>query len=139
MSYYALFQGMAASKPTSRLSMHLYLLNHLAYNLGPYSAFWAVSLLTTDLITHSLTAIYHFTGIRSLTLFGTEFLRPHKTSALPPVSYSMTLCLNAFRGEPASSWLDWHFTPNHNSSTDFSTSVGSDLHVVSPTLHPGHG
>ena len=49
------------------------------------------------------------------------------------------LCLNAFRGEPASSWLDWHFTPNHNSSTDFSTSVGSDLHVVSPTLHPGHG
>ena len=49
------------------------------------------------------------------------------------------LCLNAFRGEPASSWLDWHFTPNHNSSTDFSTSVGSDLHVVLPTLHPGHG
>lgn len=49
------------------------------------------------------------------------------------------LCLNAFRGEPASSWLDWHFTPNHNSSADFSTSVGSDLHVVSPTLHPGHG
>lgn len=50
-----------------------------------------------------------------------------------------TLCLNAFRGEPASSWLDWHFTPNHNSSADFSTSVGSDLHVVLPTLHPGHG
>ena len=49
------------------------------------------------------------------------------------------LCLNAFRGEPASSWLDWHFTPNHNSSADFSTSVGSDLHVVSPTLHPDHG
>ena len=52
---------------------------------------------------------------------------------------SPTLCLNAFRGEPASSWLDWHFTPNLNSSTDFSTSVGSDLHVVLPTLHPGHG
>ena len=50
-----------------------------------------------------------------------------------------TLCLNAFRGEPASSWLDWHFTPNLNSSTDFSTSVGSDLHVVLPTLHPGQG
>ena len=52
---------------------------------------------------------------------------------------SPTLCLNAFRGEPASSWLDWHFTPNLNSSTDFSTSVGSDLHVVLPTLHPGQG
>lgn len=50
-----------------------------------------------------------------------------------------TLCLNAFRGEPASSWLDWHFTPNLNSSTDFSTSVGSVLHVVLPTLHPGQG
>ena len=52
---------------------------------------------------------------------------------------SPTLCLNAFRGEPASSWFDWHFTPNLNSSTDFSTSVGSDLHVVLPTLHPGQG
>ena len=52
---------------------------------------------------------------------------------------NQTLCLNAFRGEPASSWFDWHFTPNHNSSADFSTSVGSNLHVVSPTLHPGHG
>ena len=52
---------------------------------------------------------------------------------------NQTLCLNAFRGEPASSWFDWHFTPNHNSSADFSTSVGSDLHVVLPTLHPGQG
>lgn len=51
----------------------------------------------------------------------------------------LTLCLNAFRGEPASSWLDWHFTPNLNSSADFSTSVGSDLHVVLPTLHLGQG
>ena len=50
-----------------------------------------------------------------------------------------TLCLNAFRGEPASSWFDWHFTPNHNSSADFSTSVGSILHVVLPTLQSGHG
>ena len=50
-----------------------------------------------------------------------------------------TLCLNAFRGEPASSWLDWHFTPNHTSSADFSTSVGPNLHAVSPALHSGHG
>ena len=50
-----------------------------------------------------------------------------------------TLCLNAFRGEPASSEFDWNFSASHNSSVDFSTSVGSDLHVVSPTLHPGHG
>ena len=49
------------------------------------------------------------------------------------------LRLNAFRGEPASSRFEWHFTPNHNSSANSSTSVGLDLHLVSPKLHPGHG
>ncbi|KAK5769972.1 hypothetical protein PVK06_050035 [Gossypium arboreum] len=39
---------------------------------------------------------------------------------------SQLLRLNAFRGEPASSGFEWHFTPNHNSSADSSTSVGSD-------------
>jgi len=46
---------------------------------------------------------------------------------------------NSFRGEPASSGFEWHFTPNHNSSADSSTSVGSDLCLVSSKLHPGHG
>ena len=35
VSYYALFKGMAASKPTSWLSMDLHILSHLAYTLGP--------------------------------------------------------------------------------------------------------
>nr|GME08916.1 Metal transporter Nramp5 [Ipomoea batatas] len=52
---------------------------------------------------------------------------------------SQLLRLNEFRGEPASSRFEWHFTPNHNSSAEFSTSVGSDLHLVSPKLHPSHG
>src|SRR5690606_18115556 len=47
---------MAASKPTSWLSVHLHFLFHLAYILGPYLAVWALSLLTTNLITRSLTA-----------------------------------------------------------------------------------
>ncbi|KAK7378236.1 hypothetical protein VNO80_03674 [Phaseolus coccineus] len=38
---------------------------------------------------------------------------------------SQLLRLNAFRGEPASSGFEWHFTPNHNSSADSSTSVDS--------------
>ncbi|TYG97608.1 hypothetical protein ES288_A10G052300v1 [Gossypium darwinii] len=42
------------------------------------------------------------------------------------------LRFNAFRGEPVSSGFKWHFTPNHNSSADSSTSVGSDFHLVSP-------
>ncbi|PWA41826.1 hypothetical protein CTI12_AA550450 [Artemisia annua] len=58
---------------------------------------------------------------------------------LTPVILSQLLRLNAFRGEPASSGFEWQFTPNHNSSADSSTSVGSDLHLVSPKLHPGHG
>lgn len=65
--------------------------------------------------------------------------RPAPNQCSTSCKINLTLCLNAFRGEPASSRFDWHFTPNHNSSADFSTSVGSDLHVVLPTLHPGHG
>ncbi|KAB1998395.1 hypothetical protein ES319_D12G085800v1, partial [Gossypium barbadense] len=45
---------------------------------------------------------------------------------------SQLLCLNIFRGEPASSGFKWHFTPNHNSSANSSTSISSDLHLVSP-------
>uniref|UniRef100_K3Z2R3 Uncharacterized protein n=1 Tax=Setaria italica TaxID=4555 RepID=K3Z2R3_SETIT len=47
---------------------------------------------------------------------------------------SQLLRLNAFRGEPASSGFEWHFTPNHNSSADSSTSVGSDLCLVHPSF-----
>jgi hypothetical protein len=49
------------------------------------------------------------------------------------------LALKLFRGEPAISGFDWHFTPTHTSSYGFSTPTGSDLHSVLPELHPGHG
>ena len=139
MSYYALFQGMAASKPTSWLSEYFHLLNHLAYNLGPYLAFRAVSLLTTDLITRSLTAHHLLYRYSEFDKIWYPVSGPSSNQCSTSDKIRCTLCLNAFRGEPASSWLDWHFTPNHNSSADFSTSVGSHLHVVSPTLHSGHG
>src|SRR5438067_591718 len=32
-----------------------------------------------------------------------------------------TLPLKAFRGEPAISWFDWHFTATHSSSAQFAT------------------
>lgn len=76
---------MAASKPTSWLSKQLYLLNHLAYiwdlnwRSGLFPSWpWILSLIAS--LPDS-----NITGIRSLTLFGTAFRRPHKTSALPPV------------------------------------------------------
>ena len=87
VSYYALFQGMAASKPTSWLSQQLYLLNHLAYirdlnwRSGLFPSWPRILSLVASLLDNDIT------GIRSLTLFGTAFRRPHKTSALPPVRY----------------------------------------------------
>ena len=41
---------------------------------------------------------------------------------------SQPLRLNAFRGEPASSGFEWHFTPNHNSSADSSLSKKKNSH-----------
>lgn len=85
VSYYALFQGMAASKPTSWLSQQLYLLNHLVYirdlnwRSGLFPSWPRILALVVSLLDSNIT------GIRSLTLFGTTFRRPHKTSALPPV------------------------------------------------------
>ena len=51
----------------------------------------------------------------------------------------LRLALKLFRGEPAITRLDWNFTTSHNSSAGVSTNVGSDLHRVSPLLHPDHG
>ncbi len=78
-------------------------------------------------------------SILSLLRFGTALAARTDTVLYPFSVHTPRLRLNAFRGEPASSEFDWYFTPNHNSSVDFSTSVGRDLHFVSPKLHPGHG
>src|SRR3989338_1055842 len=100
---------------------------------------WAVPLLTMNLITHCLSARKYFNGIRSLTRFGMVIHHPYRTSALPPQSFYLTLYLNTFRGERASSRFDWHFTPNHNSSNSFSTLISSVLHAILLALQPGHG
>ena len=78
-------------------------------------------------------------GILSLQQLGTAFAARTETALYPLEAHNQPLRLNAFRGEPASSEFDWHFTPNHNSSADFSTSVGSVLHLVLPKLQPDHG
>ena len=78
-------------------------------------------------------------SILSLPRFGTAFAARTETVLYPLIAHRQPLRLNAFRGDPASSEFDWHFTPNHNSSPDFSTSVGSGFHLALPKLHPGHG
>jgi hypothetical protein len=90
------------------------------------------------LIPHRLTGCRN-SGILSLSHFGTALAARSETVLYPQSYNTQPLRLNTFRGEPASSGLDWHFTPNHSSSANFSTLVGSDLHLVLPKLHPGHG
>ncbi len=60
----------AASKPTSWLSVHSHILCHLASTEGPSLVVWAVSLSTTELIPRSLTPVLWNRGIRSLSDFG---------------------------------------------------------------------
>ena len=100
---------------------------------------WAVSLSTMKLSPHRLTAAGKFVAIRSLVGFGNEVIAPSPFSALPATNPLTTLHLNAFRGEPAISEFDWHFTAIHSSSAAFSTGVGSGFHAVLPALHPDHG
>ncbi len=88
---------------------------------------------------HSLTAAGKFAAIRSLVGFGNEVIAPSPFSALPATNPSATLHLNAFRGEPAISGFDWHFTAIHSSSAPFATEVGSVFHAALPALHPDHG
>ena len=99
---------------------------------------WVVSLLATNLITRSLTAVHHVFGIRSLIGVG-KLVGPLAHSVLYPRNTNTTLPLKAFRREPDISKFDWPFTPIHSSSKSFSTDTGSVLHKVLPLLQPDHG
>ena len=99
---------------------------------------WAVSLSTIELISDSLTLKKRLNGIGGLVGFG-KLTPPIPSRALPPSTYYLRLYLNTFRGEPAISGFDWHFTATHSSSDTFATVTGSDLQYALTDLHPGHG
>jgi hypothetical protein len=92
-----------------------------------------------------MTIIRHSpTPVLTLSAFGVwlgsvSLTPPSPFSALPPITAYTRLALKRFRGEPAISWFDWHFTPYHSSSANFATLVGAGLHGLLPPLHPGHG
>ncbi len=138
VSYYALFECMAASEPTSRMSSKTHILLHLTRTLGPNLEVWSLSLLTIQLISYSLTPDKHLDGIRSLISFG-KLLSPRGNSVLYLRESLPRLALKLFRGEPAISGFDWNFSPIHTSSPPFSTDVGSVLHCHLRQLQPGHG
>ena len=130
---------MAASEPTSWLFMHLHILLHLAYILGPYLAVWTVFLLTMNFLAHKSDCWSCFVTfgvwLISVSRGGTinySVLYLHKT-------LWSTLALKLFRGEPAISQLDWNFTPSHKSSRPFSTGYSSVLHEILLPLQPAHG
>ncbi len=110
---------MAASKPTSWLSgQH----DHLSHYRS-YSGTLAVGLGCFPLDDESSHPPSHFrcalVGIRGLVGVGKR-LAPSPIQL--PTSHNATapeLNLNPFRGEPAISGFDWHFTPTHSSSVQF--------------------
>ena len=138
MSYYALFKWVAASEPTSWLFTQNHIVFHLTISLGPYLTIWALSLLTTELSSRSLTPEFPLHGIRSLIEFS-NLVGPYLIQCSTPKCYETRLVLKLFRGEPAISEFDWNFSANHTSSRDFLTSMSSDLHLILLKLHPGHG
>ena len=70
VSCYALFECMAASKPTSWLSGRAHILCHSARTWGPWRAVWAVSLSKAQLSPRLLTPALWGRGIRSSVRFG---------------------------------------------------------------------
>src|SRR3972149_11206500 len=80
------------------------------------------------LIPHRLTPGVTARGIRSLVGFSSAVNAPSPSSALPPRAICPRLALKAFRGEPAISRFDWHFTSTHSSSERLVNLTGSRLH-----------
>ena len=100
---------------------------------------WAVSLSTTKLSPRRLTHLHPVLAF-GVCLGLVTCTRPLAHSVLYlQDSLIKWLYLNTFRGEPAISTFDWHFTPTHSSSPSFATLVGASLDEVSPSLHSDHG
>ena len=140
VSYYALFKGVAASKPTSQLSERIHI---LWYPLSPHSG-----TLADGLGSYPLAAAHYRTAPVSRDLVSRVFgvclesvgcETPSSMQCSTPQRKLPRPYLNTFRREPAISQLDWPFTPTHSSSERFSTHNGSVLHPVLPGLQPGHG
>ena len=129
---------MAASKPTSSLSMDSYILACTQYifrDLKLRSGLFPFRRM--ELRPHCLTAAFG--------LWYSEFDRFFRlaTSKNLPVLYPQrkhtTLVLKLFRREPAIAQFDQLFTPYHKSSQEVERSTGSALHLYFYKLQPAHG
>ena len=140
VSYYALFKGMAASKPTSQLSERIHILcfstEPVLWDLSRRSGFLPSRARTLSHVPCLPGSISQVFGV-CLGSVGCETPSPMQCST--PWRHDLRPYLNMFRREPAISQFDWPFTPIHSSSERFSTHNGSALHSVLPELQPGHG
>ena len=140
VSYYALFKGMAASKPTSQLSQHTHILCYTEpplRGLSRRSGFFPSrhgTLAHRDCLPGSIRQAFGV-WLGEVSLFTT---RTHPVLYLLRTQFPR-LYQNIFRGEPAISELDWPFTPTLKSSERFSTHNGSVLHRLLRRLQPAQG
>ena len=109
----------AASKPTSWLSGPSDHLSHYSPHLGALAGGLGCFPLDDESSHPPSHSPWRLGGIRGLVGVGkrqapSSIQRPTSTSR-PPGG----LNLNPFRGEPAISGFDWHFTPTHSSSVQF--------------------
>jgi hypothetical protein len=140
VSYYALFKGMAASKPTSQLSQHTHILCYTEpplRGLSRRSGFFPSrrgTLAHRDCLPGSIQQAFGV-WLGEVRLFAA---RTHPVLYLLRTHFPR-LYQNIFRGEPAISELDWPFTPTLKSSQRFSTHMGSVLHRLLRRLQPAQG
>ena len=130
---------MAASKPTSRLSVQLHILQTTQHELGALAG-------GPGCFPFDYEAYPPQSDSRDKTVRYSEFdycwypgKGPRIISALPPSVNNARLALKLFRREPAITEFDWSFTPIHSSSKRFSTRTGSALHSLLQEVQPGHG
>ena len=79
-----------------------------------------------ELIPHCLTPNDHLRAFVVWLSLASSRSLTHPEPYLPKTT--LRLHLNTFRGEPAISGFDWHFTPTHSSSQPFAPDTGSVLH-----------
>lgn len=115
MGYYAFFQGqLLPSLPFDYPRVFQPL--SLNRNQRPYYAFRAVSLLTQDLRTQSLSAFVQIFRIRSFSELGkAEAPRTHR-ELYPRYRKFKDALLKQISRKTSYTKFDWTFTPSHNSS-----------------------
>jgi hypothetical protein len=140
VSYYALFKGMAASKPTSQLSEQIHILcfstEPVLRDLSRRSGFLPSRSRT---LSHGSCLPGSISQVFGVCLGSVGGETPSPMQCSTPRRHALRPYLNMFRREPAISQFDWPFTPIHSSSERFSTHNGSALHSALPELQPGHG